>query len=70
MSPQNQRHTGLDKELLRKRKETIEQAKKNHPERWNGRKTRNLNTIEKVYLNPTCEDKDINHTKMEQAKAA
>jgi len=66
----NQRHTGLDKELLRKRKEVIEQAKKNYPERWNGRKTRNLNAIERVYLNPTCEDKDTGITKMEQPKAA
>jgi transposase InsO family protein len=48
----NQRHNGLDKTLLKNRKVIIEQAKRNHPERWNGRKTRNLTPIEDVYLNP------------------
>jgi len=48
----NQRHNGLDKALLKNRKIIIEQAKRNHPERWNGRKTRNLAPIEDVYLNP------------------
>ena len=48
----NQRHNGLDKALLENRKVIIEQAKRNHPERWNGRKTRNLTPIEDVYLNP------------------
>jgi transposase InsO family protein len=48
----NQRHNGLDKALLRNRKAMIEQAKRKHPERWNGRKTRNLTPIEDVYLNP------------------
>ncbi|MBT5966249.1 MAG: transposase [Gammaproteobacteria bacterium] len=48
----NQRHDGIDKTLLHNRKVIIEQAKRNHPERWNGRKTRNLTPIEDVYLNP------------------
>jgi len=48
----NQRHNGLDKALLKHRKAMIEQAKIKHPERWNGRKTRNLTPIEAVYLNP------------------
>ena len=48
----NQRHNGLDMALLKNRKVIIEQAKRNHPERWNGRKTRNLTPIEDVYLNP------------------
>jgi len=48
----NQRHDGLDQEILKNRKKVIEQAKKEHPERWNGRKTRNLKPIKVVYLNP------------------
>jgi transposase InsO family protein len=48
----NQRHNGLDKAILDNRKKVIEQAKKNNPERWNGRETRNLKPIEVVYLNP------------------
>lgn len=66
----NQRHAGLDVEILRKRKETIEQAKINHPERWNGRKTRNLSVIKHVYLNPTSEEKYIEQTNSERTKAA
>lgn len=46
----NQRHNGLDKAILENRKKVIEQARKNHPERWNGRKTRDLTPIEVVYL--------------------
>jgi putative transposase len=48
----NQRHDGLDKAILENRKKVIEQAKKEHPERWNGRKTRNLTPINVVHLNP------------------
>ena len=66
----NQRHAGLDVEILRKRKETIEKAKMNHPERWNGRKTRNLSVIKQVYLNPTSEEKHIEQTNSEHEKAA
>jgi transposase InsO family protein len=48
----NQRHMGLDKAILQNRKRVIEAAKKDHPERWNGRETRNLIPNEVVYLNP------------------
>ncbi|WP_428354720.1 hypothetical protein [Methyloprofundus sp.] len=51
----NQRHKGLDSAILEKRKSVIEQAKECHPERWNGRNTRNLDPIKTVFLNP---DKD------------
>ena len=51
----NQRHNGLDKAILANRKKVIEQAKKEHPERWNGRETRNLTPVGVVYLNPTKE---------------
>ena len=48
----DQRHNGLDGAILSNRKKVIEQARKNHPERWNGRKTRDLTPIKVVYLNP------------------
>ena len=48
----NQRHNGLDKGILAKRKQGIEEAKKQHPEHWNGRNTRNLTPIGSVHLNP------------------
>jgi len=48
----NQRHKGLDKAILENRKKVMAQAKKNHPECWNGRETRNLEPIDVVYLNP------------------
>ncbi len=51
----NQRHKDLDSAILEKRKSVIEQAKECHPERWNGRNTRNLDPIKTVFLNP---DKD------------
>ena len=51
----NQRHNGLDKAILENRKQVIEQARKDHPERWNGRKTRNLTPSSVVYLNPEKE---------------
>lgn len=47
-----QRHKGEDTTILAKRKAVIEQAKIENPARWNGRKTRNLSVIERVYLNP------------------
>ena len=54
----NQRHNGQDKAILNNRKQVIEQARKNHPERWNGRKTRDLTPINVVYLNPVKEGKN------------
>ncbi len=46
-----QRHSGEDKEILKRTKKTYEKAKKRNPERWSG-KTRNWDYIEKVALNP------------------
>ena len=37
----DERHLGLDIEILIKRKEIYEEAKLRHPSRWNNRKTRN-----------------------------
>ncbi len=50
----NQRHNGLDSAVLEKRKRVIEQAKRDNPERWNGRQTRNLTPIGHVYLRGCC----------------
>ena len=46
-----QRHTGEDKILIEKRKETYKKAQKEHPERWS-KNTRNWVRGEDVYLNP------------------
>ena len=46
-----QRHQGLDKQILAKRKQVYEQAKSIHPERWSG-DTRKWEPVEEVYLNP------------------
>ena len=56
-----QRHAGLSKSILQKRHEVYEAAKAAHPERWNGRATRNWDDIEVVYLNP---DKVAEETKV------
>jgi len=46
-----QRHNGLGKIILKKRKEVYELAKLKHPERWS-RETRNWELEEIVWLNP------------------
>lgn len=58
----NERHQGLDIEILNKRKEVYEEAKSKNPSRWNNRKTRNWGRDEKVYLNHLQKkrDADIN----------
>ncbi|MEN8250623.1 MAG: IS3 family transposase [Bacteroidota bacterium] len=66
----NQRHNGLDKAILKNRKQIIEQAKKEQPERWNGRKTRDLTPIDVVYLNPGKEQNQAEENKGELEKAA
>jgi transposase InsO family protein len=47
-----QRHAQQDEEILAQRKAVLEQAKAQNPERWNGRKIRNLERLQVVYLNP------------------
>lgn len=47
-----QRHAGRSQEILEKRHQVYEAAKAAHPERWNGRSTRNWNDITAVWLNP------------------
>jgi hypothetical protein len=46
-----QRHAGLDKAILEKRKATYQQAKAKYPERWSG-EIRNFAHKNIVYLNP------------------
>ncbi len=46
------RHSGEETEVLAKRAEIYEQAKKRHPERWSG-ETRNWSPVGDVWLNPT-----------------
>lgn len=46
-----ERHANLDTELLQKRANVYEEAKKRHPERWSGA-TRNWQPVRVVHLNP------------------
>ncbi len=50
-----QRHYGLDKEIMRKRNETYEKARAEHPERWS-KNIRNWSLPEYVSLNPIDEE--------------
>lgn len=47
----NDRHAGRDVDIVAKRREVFEQARRAHPERWNG-DIRNLDRVEVVKLNP------------------
>ncbi|MDY2685665.1 MAG: integrase core domain-containing protein, partial [Selenomonadaceae bacterium] len=47
-----QRHSGEGEAILAKRHEAYEKAKAAHPERWNGRSTRDWTLPDTVYLNP------------------
>lgn len=44
-----------------------EAAKASHPERWNGRETRNWSLPERVYLNP---DRELEQTNKSEVKEA
>lgn len=50
-------HTGKAEEILQNRTNVYEKAKAEHPERWNGRNTRNWEVLTEVHLNP---DKTVN----------
>ena len=47
-----ERHEGKGALILENRHKVYEAAKAAHPERWNGRDTRNWDDITEVYLNP------------------
>ena len=51
----DQRHMGKGDEILAGRREVYEAAKERHPERWNGRETRDWTLPDEVYLNPSKE---------------
>lgn len=55
------RHAGKSEEILSHRHAVYEAAKAAHPERWNGRDTRDWTDIKAVYLNP---DKTYAETKI------
>ena len=61
----SQRHSGKSKDILANRHEVYEKARAAHPERWNGRATRDWSDIEEVYLNP---DKAYTETPVDQAE--
>jgi len=52
----SQRHNGLDKQILEKRKAVYEQAKHKNPNRWSSN-TRNWEWVEQVWLNPENQPK-------------
>ena len=47
-----ERHAGKSKAILANRHQVYEKAKAAHPERWNGRATRDWSDVDIVYLNP------------------
>ena len=57
-----QRHNGLDIEILAKRKATYEAARLAKPQRWKGRQTRSWSHCDTVLLNPPKE-----HTNKEES---
>jgi len=65
-----ERHSGKGIEILRKRHDLYEQAKAEHPERWNGRNTRNWDDITEVHLNPDKEYKETDVTSSTQKSEA
>ncbi len=56
----NERHQGLDIDILEQRKEVYLKAKEKNLERWNNRTTRNWEREEKVYLNHLQKKRDVN----------
>lgn len=58
----NLRHQGKDNEILNRRKEVYEEARKNNPARWSSR-TRNWDIPGEVYLNPGKRTKQEQETK-------
>lgn len=55
----NERHEGLDIEILNNRRLVYEEAKRKNPVRWNNKNIRNWNREEKVYLNYLQKKKDV-----------
>lgn len=55
------RHAGESETILANRSKVYEAAKTKHPERWNGRNTRNWDNIEEVHLNPDKEYRELSY---------
>lgn len=55
-----QRHTGIDREILNNRRSVYQKARDKFPERWSGRKIKNFDYQEKVYLNYLQEQIECN----------
>ena len=66
----NQMRSGKGPEILQKRHQVYEAAKAAHPERWNGRATRNWSMPDKVYLNPETKVEITNISKEKEAVAS
>ena len=63
-----QRRSGTSEQILENRHAVYEAAKAAHPERWNGRATRDWTLPSTVYLNP---EKELEETKItEESEAA
>ena len=63
-----QRRSGISEQILENRHAVYEAAKAAHPERWNGRATRDWTLPSTVYLNP---EKELEETKItEESEAA
>jgi putative transposase len=62
----DQRHRGVDSELLKQREAVYEAARQRNPARWTG-KTRNWSPVTKVWLNPP---KENHSSKGQNLKAA
>jgi putative transposase len=58
----HQRHAGLAKKVLSKRKGVCQTAKLRNPERWSGQ-TDNWDLIDKVHLGPTRDRIEIEGVK-------
>jgi putative transposase len=53
----HQRHTGQTAAIMGQRQTVYEAARERHPQRWNGRKTRDWTLPEMVWLNPERENR-------------
>lgn len=61
-----QRHTGQDRTILKRRNSVYEAAKRQRPERWSGT-TRNWAPVQVVYLNPDQKDKNLDQQALKKA---
>lgn len=66
----SQMRSGQGAEILANRHAVYEAAKAAHPERWNGRETRDWSLPEKVYLNPETKVEITNISEKKEAKTS